>query len=230
MARSAVVVVVAAAAAAAVVVVAVVVVDAAAAAVVVVVAAVVVVVYVLPTKTQQDPRAAARPASYTSNNREIAYFSMPIKGGRKVMPRSDFNLCGESSSEATKYTGIFFIMRRFSEEPPRMSHETKSSILGAPACASLGPGQSRLQAEIDEKGHPFSHSEVKPVALWQSIVEHFGITRIIVDLTPGSGALAVAATGAAQYEGIAADGAHRDWFDSIVVERCVMYKAGHEQG
>ena len=183
-------------------------------------------VYVPPTRTQ-DPRAAARSPSYTSNTREVAYFSMPMKGKRNVMPRSLFNACGESSSEATTYTGID--MRRLSELP-RMNHETKSSILGAPACASLGPGQSRLQAEIDEKGHPFSHSEVKPVALWQSIVEHFGITRIIVDLTPGSGALAVAATGAAQYEGIAADGAHRDWFDSIVVERCVMYKAGHEQG
>ena len=182
-------------------------------------------VYVPPTRTQ-DPRAAARSPSYTSNTREVAYFSMPMKGKRNVMPRSLFNACGESSSEATTYTGI--AMRRFSELP-RMNRETKSSILGAPACASLGPGQSRLQAEIDEKGHPFSHSEVKPVALWQSIVEHFGITRIIVDLTPGSGAFAVAATGLAQYEGIAANDAHRDWLDNIV-DRCVMYKAGHEQG
>ena len=30
-------------------------------------------------------------------------------------------------------------------------------------------------------------------------------------------------------EGIAANDAHRDWLDSIV-DRCVMYKAGHEQG
>ena len=109
-----------------------------------------------------------------------------------------------------------------------MSHETKSSILGAPACASLGPGQSRLQAEIDEKGHPFSYAEVKPITLWQDVVAHLGITHI-VDLTPGSGALAVAASGAAQYEGIAANDAHRDWLDNIV-DRCVMYKAGHEQG
>ena len=43
------------------------------------------------------------------------------------------------------------------------------------------------------------------------------------------GALAVAASGAMQYEGIAGNDAHRDWLDSIV-DRCVMYKAGHEQG
>ena len=181
-------------------------------------------VYVPPTRTQ-DPRAAARSPSYTSNTKEVAYFSMPMKGKRNVMPRSLFNACGESSSEATTYTGI--AMRRFSELP-RMNQETKSSILGAPACASLGPGQSRLQAEIDEKGHPFSYAEVKPITLWQDVVAHLGITHI-VDLTPGSGAFAVAATGLAQYEGIAANDAHRDWLDSIV-DRCVMYKAGQDQG
>ena len=69
---------------------------------------------------------------------------------------------------------------------------------------------------------------MKPITFWQDIVEHLGVTHI-VDLTPGSGALAVAASGAAQYEGIAADDAHRDWLDNIV-DRCVMYKAGHEQG
>ena len=51
----------------------------------------------------------------------------------------------------------------------------------------------------------------------------------VVDFTPGSGALAVAASGALEYEGIAANEPHRDWLDSIV-DRCVMYKAGHETG
>ena len=41
--------------------------------------------------------------------------------------------------------------------------------------------------------------------------------------------MAVAASGAMQYEGIAGNDAHRDWLDSIV-DRCVMYKAGHEEG
>ena len=185
-------------------------------------------VYVQPTK-KQDPRAPARAGSYTCNNKEILYLSLPIKkgGGRqRVVQRSQFNACGETSSSATTYTGI--AMRRFSELP-RMSHDTKASILGAPACGSLDTRRlGRLQADIDAKGHPFSHAEVKPITFWQDIVEHLGVTHI-VDLTPGSGALAVAASGAAQYEGIAANDAHRDWLDNIV-DRCVMYKAGHEQG
>ena len=41
--------------------------------------------------------------------------------------------------------------------------------------------------------------------------------------------MAVAASGAMQYEGLAGNDAHRDWLDSIV-DRCVMYKAGHEEG
>ncbi len=88
---------------------------------------------------------------------------------------------------------------------------------------------ARLQEDIQEKGHPFSLNEVKPISFWQSIMEHHKVTHV-VDFTPGSGALAVAAaSGAVEYEGIAANEAHRDWLDSIV-DRCVTYKAGHEAG
>ena len=181
-------------------------------------------VYAHPTK-KQDPRADAGASSYTINNKEMAYFSLPTNGARKVVHRTEFNSCGESSSAATTYTGIS--MRRFSELP-RMSHETKSSILGAPACAALDSRLSGLQEEMDEKGHPFAYAEVKPISFWQTIMEHHGVTHI-VDFTPGSGALAVAASGAMRYEGIAANDAHRDWLDSIV-DRCIMYKVGHEDG
>ena len=109
-----------------------------------------------------------------------------------------------------------------------MSHETKSSILGGPACAALDSRLSRLQGDVNEKGHPFAYAEVKPISFWQTILGHLGVTHI-VDVTPGSGALAVAASGAMRYEGIAANDAHRDWLDSIV-DRCVMYKAGHVEG
>jgi len=181
-------------------------------------------VYVQP-KKKQDPRAAFRSSGYTINNKETAYFSLPIAGAGKVVHRTEFNSCGESSSAATTYTGIS--MRRLSELP-RMSHETKTSILGAPACAELDTRLSRLQEEVNEKGHPFAYAEVKPISFWQTIMEHHGVTHI-VDFSPGSGALAVAASGAIRYEGVAANDAHRDWLDSIV-DRCVMYKAGHVDG
>ena len=41
-------------------------------------------VYMQPTK-KEDPRAAARATSYSINNREMAYFSLPLKGPRRVL-------------------------------------------------------------------------------------------------------------------------------------------------
>ena len=107
-----------------------------------------------------------------------------------------------------------------------MSYDTKASILGAASCAPLS--RKRVQEDIDDKGHPFSNQEVKPISLWQNIFAEHKVTHI-VDFTPGSGALAIAASGAMEYEGIAANDAHRDWLDTIV-DRGVMYKAGHEEG
>ncbi|CAK0905526.1 unnamed protein product, partial [Prorocentrum cordatum] len=162
-----------------------------------------------PTK-KEGPRSAARASSYTKNNRGAAIFSMPLKGPpRKVVHRAEFNARGESSTADASYSGI--PTRRFSELP-RMDHETKTSILGG----------------IDSKGHPFSRSEVKPRSLWQTLVEHHEVTRV-VDFTPGSGALAVAASGAMECEGIAANDARRDRLDSIV-DRRAMHMVGHDEG
>ncbi|CAK0876398.1 unnamed protein product, partial [Prorocentrum cordatum] len=173
-----------------------------------------------------DPRSAARASSYTKNNRETAIFSMPLRGPpQKVLHRAEFNACGGSSTADTSCSGI--PMRRFSELL-RMDHEAKMSILGAASRASVNGKQPRLQGDIDSKGHPFSHAEVKPPSLWQTLVEHRKVTHV-VDFAPGSGALAVAASGAIEYEGIAVNDAHRGWLDSIV-DRCAMHKAGHEEG
>ena len=182
-------------------------------------------VYVQPAG-KDDPRAARRAEGYSSNNKEMAFFSLPaVKGPRKVVHRAEYNSCGESSSAATTYTGIK--MRRFSELP-RMLYDAKASIVGALACDPQPRSKSRLQEDIDERGHPYSHNEVKPIHFWQSIMEHHKVTHI-VDFTPGSGALAVAASGYCSYEGLAANEEHQKWLDAIV-DRCVMYKAGHEQG
>ena len=187
-------------------------------------------VYKQPTK-KEDPRAPRRPHAYSKNNRETAIFSLPAKGAaRKVMHRAGANACGENSTADTSYTGT--AMRRFSELP-RMTYATKASILGEAVCGSAEGAKDcnlpGLQGDVDSKGHPFSYNEVKPISMWQEIMEHHKVTHI-VDFTPGSGALAVAAaSGAMEYEGAAANNEHRDWLDSIV-DRCVMYKAGHEDG
>ena len=63
--------------------------------------------------------------------------------------------------------------------------------------------------------------------LWQRMCEHHGLTHI-VDFTPGSAALAVAASGAMQYEGIATSEEHQKWMDSVL-DRCIMYMVGQDK-
>ena len=89
------------------------------------------------------------------------------------------------------------------------------------------PRRKRVQKDLDQNGHPFSHCEVKPLSLWQLLMEHRGVTHI-VDFSPGSAALAIAASGAMEYEGVAGNEAQLDWLNSTL-DRCIMYMAGKEK-
>ncbi|CAK0819347.1 unnamed protein product [Prorocentrum cordatum] len=178
-------------------------------------------VYVQPTK-QEDPRVPGRVTSFACNNKEVAICSIPKRGAMKVVDRAEFNSCGESSSAATTYTGV--PMRQYCELP-RMTYETKASILGNAAAGAVKG--KRAQKDIESKGHPFSHLEVKPLHLWQRLCEHHHITHI-VDFSAGSAALAIAAAGAMEYEGVAANEVHREWLDSTM-DRCAMYLAGRDK-
>ncbi|CAK0817005.1 unnamed protein product [Prorocentrum cordatum] len=177
-----------------------------------------------PTK-KEGPRAAARASSYTINNKEMAHFSPPLKGPRKAARRSVFNSRGETLSADATCAGIS--ARRF-PELPRMCHDAMASALGVASCAALENEHLRVQGGVDERGHPFSRSEVKPISFWQTSMEHREVTRV-VDFAPGSGALAVAASGAVECEGIAGNEARRDWLDPIVGGRA-MCEAGREDG
>ena len=182
------------------------------------------IVYVQPGKGD-DPRVPGRQTSFANNTKEVVMCTLPTKTGcAKLVPRAEFNTCGEDWTSATTYTGV--PMRRYSELP-RMDCDTKARIVGASAGSAAVLGM-RVQKDIDKKGHPFSHSEVKPLNLWQRICEHHRVTHI-VDFSPGSAALAIAAAGAMEYEGLAANEVHRDWLDATL-DRCVLYLAGQDKG
>ncbi|CAK0799630.1 unnamed protein product, partial [Prorocentrum cordatum] len=148
------------------------------------------------------------------------------RANRRVIESFETKL---ESGGSHAYVGCWFVYEQpTKKEDPRSaaraSTYTKNKGYGHFLDATQGPAAG----DIDSKGHPFSHSEVKPLSLWQTLVGHHKVTHV-VDFTPGSGALAIAASGTMEYEGIAANDAHRDWLDSIV-DRCVMYKAGHDEG
>ena len=178
------------------------------------------IVYTDPTK-HEDPRVPRRQTSFARNNREVAFAAMPMRGNTKLHPRAEFNACGETSSASTTYTGV--ALRRFCELP-RMDVLTKSAILGVAAAGAVK--QKAVQRDCDQRGPPFSMLEVKPLSLLQRLLEHFGVTHV-VDFAAGSAALAIAAAGAQDYEGIAANGEHRDWLDATL-DKCATYMAGKD--
>ena len=98
--------------------------------------------------------------------------------------------------------------------------------MGGTSSPAVDDGR-RLNKDLLSRGHPFSAWEVKPINLWQRICEHHGVTHI-VDFSPGSAGLAIAAVGTCAYEGVAANEAHREWLDSTV-DRCVMYLVGADE-
>ena len=106
-----------------------------------------------------------------------------------------------------------------------MDVDTKAACVGMAASGAVP--NKRVQKDIAAHGHPYSHFEVKPLALWQRSCEHNQVTHI-VDFAAGSGALAVAVAGTIEYQGIAANEAHRKWLDSTL-DRCIMYLAGKEK-
>ena len=150
-------------------------------------------------------------------------------GGRsslgKVRSRSEFNVCGESSTAATSYSAV--PLRRLCELP-RMDHGTKCAIVGAAAAGALPRKQQRLKDDVSEFGHPFSLCEGEPIQFWQQIMDHCGVTHV-VDFSPGSGALAIAASGALEYEGVATSDELRDWLDGIL-DRCSLYMGAKKRG
>ena len=183
-------------------------------------------VYVQPRK-HEDARAPGKQVSFNNNNREIAIVASPGCRSRvKLVQRSEFNVCGEDATSATTYTGV--PMRRLNELP-RMEYDCKANILGAAAASPPEAGSvgKRINQNIQEKGHPFSQCEVKPLNLWQRICEHHGVTHI-VDFSPGSGGLAIAAAGAVEYEGVATNEMHCSWLDSTL-DLVVKYLASTDK-
>ena len=181
------------------------------------------VVYCPPGKTD-DPRIPAKQSVFNNNNQEVIVCSLAAKNRSSctLIQRCEFNTCGEISTASRTYTGV--PMRLYCELP-RMEADTKAASVGMAASGAVP--NKRVQKDIDAHGHPFSHTEVKPLSLWQRICEHHGVTHI-VDFAAGSGALAIAAAGAIEYQGIAANEAHRQWLDSTL-DRCIMYLAGKDK-
>ena len=116
----------------------------------------------------EDPRIARKQSVFANNDQEVIVCSLASKGRPSLLiQRDEFNSCGEISTASKTYTGV--PMRMYCELP-RMDVDTKAACVGMAASGAVP--NKRVQKDIDAHGHPYSHFEVKPFALWQRICEH----------------------------------------------------------
>ena len=157
-----------------------------------------------------DVRFPKRKTSLSCPNLEIVTVMLPLPKIRMTSkPRDHFSACGESSTHATSYTGATF--RRFGTLP-RLTLENKEEIVGA----TLPSYPDEVAAAVKEKGHPLFWNENKEVAIFVAFFEDFNADSIF-DVTPGSGAAAIAAAILGiPYEGLAMNSHHVNWLNRIV--------------
>jgi hypothetical protein len=95
---------------------------------------------------------------------------------------------------------------------PRLDLNQKKELTNVEAPAY----EDRIVEATGTQGHPLFWNELKSVDLWQKIFTDLNLTHVW-DLTPGSGAAAIAACYLGiSYEGIGMNDKHCQWLDNIM--------------
>ena len=70
--------------------------------------------------------------------------------------------------------------------------------------------------DVADRGHPFSWHEKKPILWWKTFIKEIA-ANLVIDLTPGSGALARACLDSGiQYVGVCRSEPHCSWLVNIL--------------
>lgn len=169
-------------------------------------------IYDMEGSLNTDVRNPKRKVAWSCANMESVFAFLPLdnKSKNKLVARDTFTKCGESTNFSRSYSGVPF---RNLKEIPRVTPEMKQSILGQAAVGAFE--KARVQAEVQERGHPLFWGEWKPVALAASWIRDFEATEV-VDLTPGTGAFFIASVfNNVHYFGICHNEAHEKWLRSL---------------
>ena len=142
---------------------------------------------------------------------EVGYVRFPTSRQRlKIKARKRFLPPGA----ATSHCGIFAgVPLPGVTTLPKIRREDKGQIFSGGATGGLSPQPKKW----DWGGLPLFWRESKSQTFWEELLDMFDITQIL-DLSPGSGALARAAmaTGKATYLGLVVDTRHFTWLQTIV--------------
>ena len=145
----------------------------------------------------------------SSNNCEVGYVHLPVSRNKMVCKDrpAGFNASGESGSHFTSMTGIAMTPRT---RLPRISVEEKAKIFGKSGCLP-----DRWLKHIPA-GCPLLWGETKSVTFWIQVLTEMN-AKCVVDVTPGSGALAEAAMILGiLYFGFVADAVHMAWLTNVI--------------
>ena len=125
----------------------------------------------------------------------------------QVKERKDFNDNGEVDSHDASYSGI---IPRSRQSLPLMTAHERDQIVGA------SPSPAAGLFNVAERGHPFSWKEKKPISWFDRLLDDIS-AGLVIDFTPGSGALARACLEKGiQYVGITRKSVHASWLINVL--------------
>ena len=153
---------------------------------------------------------------------EVAYALLPCKRQRMtVEDRKDkFLPKGADSTHCSTFANV--PLPRVTELP-RVSPLEKAIVF--PEQSSGGPLRAACPQKWDYGGVPMYWRESKTQEFWEAILKIFQ-ARVVVDFTPGSGALACAAMSrGAKYTGFVEESKHLAWLQNIVDAASLRYIA-----
>ena len=153
---------------------------------------------------------------------EIAYVIMPCRKQRvTVAERKDkFLPRGADSTHCPTFANVPLPSVTCL---PRISPQEKAVVF--PVGSSGEPAKAACPQKWDFGGVPMYWRESKPLELWIAILKMFN-AKVIVDFTPGSGALAAAAMSqGAKYTGFVEEAKHLSWLQNIVDTAALRYIA-----
>ena len=161
----------------------------------------------------------SRKHPFSSRNTEVGYVVLPTSRTKiSVRPRPAGGVgsaAGEDTSSFTSYTGITMVRRN---RLKLISPEEKGKIFSDEV--SPLPIKWRKRGP---RGVPLFWCESKSVTAWEQILQDT-MTQAVVDLSPGSGALAEACMKmGAQYFGIVFDKTHHQWLSNVVDRASLQY-------
>ena len=146
------------------------------------------------------------------NNREGMLGILPVTRSRMHnKDREAFSACGESSTSCITYSQVPF--RKLSHLP-RLSHQDKQAITGV---NTPDYDDEDLTNEFTRRGYPLFLHETLDIDFYISLFKDHGTERVF-DLTPGSGAAAMAAhiLGDVHYEGVCMNEKHASWLNRLL--------------